>query len=176
MIDFWILSSFCGSVNAVASSKITIGAFLRIALAIAIRCFSPPDPALVQLLNKARGANFAITLAIQSFRDLVKNGGSDQALQILDNCNTKLSLRVGSLETASIFCECLEKTTLASRSQILATSFSEHALTDSQSLIKSYKKDSLISPQILMGLKNLEYFALIGSSTLYKGKIPLVKD
>lgn len=139
-------------------------------------CGEVASPALVQLLNKARGANFAITLAIQSFRDLVKNGGSDQALQILDNCNTKLSLRVGSLETASIFCECLEKTTLASRSQILATSFSEHALTDSQSLIKSYKKDSLISPQILMGLKNLEYFALIGSSTLYKGKIPLVKD
>ncbi len=46
MIDFWILSSFCGSVNAVASSKITIGAFLRIALAIAIRCFSPPDSLL----------------------------------------------------------------------------------------------------------------------------------
>ena len=46
MMDFWILSSFCGSVKAVASSKITIGAFFRIALAIAIRCFSPPESRL----------------------------------------------------------------------------------------------------------------------------------
>ena len=45
-MDFWILSSFCGSVKAVASSKITIGAFFRIALAIAIRCFSPPESRL----------------------------------------------------------------------------------------------------------------------------------
>ena len=46
IIDFWILSSFCGSVKAVASSKITIGAFFKIALAIAIRCFSPPESRL----------------------------------------------------------------------------------------------------------------------------------
>ena len=37
------LSSFSGSVKAVASSKITIGAFLSIALAIAIRWRSPPE-------------------------------------------------------------------------------------------------------------------------------------
>lgn len=42
-IDLWIYSSFCGSVNAVASSKIMIGTFFKMALAIESRCFSPPD-------------------------------------------------------------------------------------------------------------------------------------
>ncbi len=39
----WILSSFSGSVNAVASSRITMGAFLSIMRAMAMRCFSPPE-------------------------------------------------------------------------------------------------------------------------------------
>jgi len=42
-IDFCSLSSFSGSVKAVASSRITTGAFFKMALAMAILCFSPPD-------------------------------------------------------------------------------------------------------------------------------------
>ena len=38
-----ITDSFSGSVNAVASSKITIGLSFNIALAIAMRCLSPPE-------------------------------------------------------------------------------------------------------------------------------------
>ena len=44
-IDLCILSSFSGSVNAVASSRRTIGASLRIALAIDMRWRSPPERA-----------------------------------------------------------------------------------------------------------------------------------
>ena len=39
----WIRCSFSGSTLAVASSSIIIGASFRIALAMEMRCFSPPD-------------------------------------------------------------------------------------------------------------------------------------
>lgn len=42
-IAAWIRCSFSGSTLAVASSSMMIGASLRIALAMEIRCFSPPD-------------------------------------------------------------------------------------------------------------------------------------
>ena len=43
MIELWILSSFSGAVNAVASSKITMGASFRMQRTIEMRCFSPPE-------------------------------------------------------------------------------------------------------------------------------------
>ena len=137
-------------------------------------CGEVASNALVQLLNKARGANFSLTLAVQSFRDLVKNGGSDQALQILDNCNSKLCLRVGSLETASVFCDSVNKTYLVNQNKIVSQNFGETNTSDGQSSIQSLKKDALISPQMLMGLKNLEYVASVGGNTLIKGKLPLI--
>ena len=39
----WIRCSFSGSMLAVASSRMMMGAFLRMARAMEIRCFSPPD-------------------------------------------------------------------------------------------------------------------------------------
>ena len=39
----WIRCSFSGSMLAVASSRIMIGASFRIALAMEILCFSPPE-------------------------------------------------------------------------------------------------------------------------------------
>ncbi len=137
-------------------------------------CGEVASNALIQLLNKARGANFSLTLAVQSFRDLVKNGGSDQALQILDNCNSKLCLRVGSLETASVFCDNVNKTYLVNQNKIVSQNFGETNTSDGQSSIQSLKKDALISPQMLMGLKNLEYVASVGGNTLIKGKLPLI--
>jgi hypothetical protein len=41
--DFWTLASFYGSSAEVASSRSKILGFRRIVLAIAIRCFCPPD-------------------------------------------------------------------------------------------------------------------------------------
>lgn len=43
MIELWILSSFSGAVNAVASSKLTMGASFRMQRTIEMRCFSPPE-------------------------------------------------------------------------------------------------------------------------------------
>lgn len=137
-------------------------------------CGEVASSALVQLLNKARGANFSLTLAVQSFRDLVKNGGSDQALQILDNCNSKLMLRVGSLETASVFCDCINKAYLSVQHRSSLQSFNSQGSSDSQSSSELLKKELLINPQLLMGLKNLEYAAYLGGSTLIKGRLPLI--
>lgn len=53
------------------------------------------NEALLQLLNKARGADFSITIATQTFSDLAKRCGSkDAAMQLIGNCNTMYALRV----------------------------------------------------------------------------------
>ncbi|CUP04937.1 Uncharacterised protein [Flavonifractor plautii] len=40
---FWIRASFSGSAKAVASSRTTMGASFRMALAREMRCCSPPE-------------------------------------------------------------------------------------------------------------------------------------
>ena len=39
----WMRGSFSGSMLAVASSRMMMGAFLRMARAMEMRCFSPPE-------------------------------------------------------------------------------------------------------------------------------------
>ena len=39
----WMRCSFSGSMLAVASSRMMMGAFLRMARAMEMRCFSPPE-------------------------------------------------------------------------------------------------------------------------------------
>ena len=133
--------------------------------------------ALVQLLNKSRGANFSLVLAIQSFRDLVKNGGQDQALQILDNCNSKIALRVGSFESAKIFCDNLVNTKVLKEQASLG--FLGHAETlkthDSIQKSASYEDLPLVNPHLLLKLPDLEFFASIGGGKLLKGCLPLIK-
>lgn len=133
--------------------------------------------ALVQLLNKSRGANFSLVLAIQSFRDLVKNGGQDQALQILDNCNSKIALRVGSFESAKIFCDNLVNTKVLKEQASLG--FLGHAETlkthDSIQKSASYEDLPLVNPHLLLKLPDLEFFASIGGGKLLKDCLPLIK-
>lgn len=170
-----LLSDLTSKAASVYNQHILKGELSKNKVCIFIdECGEVASSALVQLLNKARGANFSLTLAVQSFRDLVKNGGSDQALQILDNCNSKLILRVGSLETASVFCDCIDKAYLANQSKSCQQSFSCCGQSDGQSSAELSKKEALISPQMLMGLKNLEYAACLGGNTLIKGRLPFI--
>lgn len=170
-----LLSDLTSKATAIYNQHISNNKLPKSKVCIFIdECGEVASSALVQLLNKARGANFSLTLAVQSFRDLVKNGGNDQAIQILDNCNSKLILRVGSLETASVFCSCIDKTYLAYQNKSRSQSFNSNGCSDSQSSTEILKNDFLISPQMLMGLKNLEYAACFGGNTLIKGRLPLI--
>lgn len=96
---FWILSSFSGSVNTVASSRITIGAFLSIIRAMAMRCFSPPEsrfpasPAGVLypkgslFINSSHCAAFAAALTSSS----VASGFPRRMFSSREQLNKKLS-------------------------------------------------------------------------------------
>ena len=133
------------------------------------------DEPLVQLLNKARGANFALTVATQSFDDLVKRAGSEAAAhQIIANCNTIISLRVLDSHTASVICSRMPVTTISKISTSNSYSNSDSlnvstATTRSVSLHES----SLVNEQLLMNLPDLEFFAKLAGSQVVKGILPL---
>ena len=134
--------------------------------------------ALVQLLNKSRGANFAVTLATQTYADLIKRCGSQEAArQIIGNCNNKITLRVKDKHTADIFTESLPQSDIPQFSSAL--SFSENSGLDvnySVNRTVAFKKSPLIPSSALQYLPDLEYFAVLADGKILKGRLPLITD
>lgn len=81
------------------------------------------NESLVQLLNKSRGVNFALTLATQTYADLAKRAGSnDAAKQIIGNCNNLIAMRVKDRETAEVVTSRLPLSKIEVNSQSLSLS------------------------------------------------------
>ena len=80
----------------------------------------PCDP-LGHVLNKFRGAHFAVTIATQTFSDLAKrNGSEDSALQIISNSNNKISMRLKDAVTAKIFTKAMPHTSVPNQSSSIS--------------------------------------------------------
>ena len=132
---------------------------------------------LVQLLNKSRGADFAVTIATQTFSDLAKRSGSeDAALQIIGNCNNKISLRLKDAATAEIFTKAMPHTSVPSQSSSI--SYTEN---DSSSGVNygasrsiSMEKSPLFPPEALQYLPDLEFVGLFADGKIFKGRLPLI--
>lgn len=132
---------------------------------------------LVQLLNKSRGADFAVTIATQTFSDLAKRSGSeDAALQIIGNCNNKISLRLKDATTAEIFTKAMPHTSVPSQSSSI--SYTEN---DSSSGVNygasrsiSMEKSPLFPPEALQYLPDLEFVGLFADGKIFKGRLPLI--
>ncbi len=132
---------------------------------------------LVQLLNKSRGADFAVTIATQTFADLVKRTGSEAAArQIIGNCNNKISLRLKDMQTAKIFTESLPATVEPIRSSTISFSESASDLEVNYGVNRSVtmQKCPLFPAEALQYLPDLEFVAALSDGNLVKGRLPLV--
>ena len=135
------------------------------------------NEALVQLLNKSRGANFSITLACQSFADLVKRTGSvSHAQQIIANCNTMISLRVKDEDTANVVTSALPKTVVYDRVKSIYSSTENSKLSSNDSTSYSLKpsQSELFPNSALMSLPNFEYVAKLADGRFVKGIFPII--
>ncbi len=135
------------------------------------------NEALVQLLNKSRGANFSITLACQSFADLVKRTGSvSHAQQIIANCNTVISLRVKDEDTANVVTSSLPKTVVYDRVKSIYASTENSKLSSNDSTSYSLKpsQSELFPNSALMSLPNFEYVAKLADGRFVKGIFPIL--
>ena len=137
------------------------------------------NEALLQLLNKARGADFSITIATQTFSDLAKICGSkDAAMQLIGNCNTMYSLRVKDEETASVITSSLPNTTFYTKNISTGTmsdTYKEN-YKDSASISANTYIDRIFPSSALMELPNFEYVAKLSDGRFVKGVIPILTD
>ena len=132
---------------------------------------------MVQLLNKSRGADFAVTIATQTFADLVKRTGSEAAArQIIGNCNNKISLRLKDMQTAKLFTESLSVTVEPIRSSSISFSESPSDLDVNYGVNRSItmQKCPLFPAEALQYLPDLEFVAALSDGNLVKGRLPLV--
>lgn len=134
---------------------------------------------LVQLLNKSRGAGFAVTIATQTFSDLAKRSGSeDAALQIIGNCNNKISLRLKDAVTAKIFTEAMPHTSVPSQSSSISYTENDTSSGVNYGASRSInmEKSPLFPPEALQYLPDLEFVGLFADSKILKGRLPLISS
>lgn len=133
-----------------------------------------------QLLNKGRGAGYKIFLATQTIADFrVRYGSGDKADQALGNLNNLICLRLKDKDAADHASATFGLTEV----RVIEKSFSSS--TESSAAITEFrgqtstslksKEIALVSSDLLLNLPNMNYFANIGG-TIYKGRIPLIKD
>lgn len=137
------------------------------------------NEALVQLLNKSRGANFSITIATQTFADLAKRcGSSTAAMQIIGNCNTMISLRVKDIETADVITSTLPTTTIFQQniSFGVSSSQSKDDFTSNNSKGARATIAPLFPSSALMQLPDFEYVAKLSDGRFIKGVIPVLEN
>ena len=135
------------------------------------------DP-FIQMLNKARGANFRIWVATQTYADFEsKLQDKAKATQVLANVNNIIAFRTLDPETQKYFCDPIPKTRIkyVMRTQGQSTDSNEpivHGANFGERLME--EEGDLISPQLLGLLPGLEYIARISGGHIVKGRIPIL--
>lgn len=132
---------------------------------------------LVMLLNKSRGANFALTLATQSYADLCKDAGEYTASKILDNCNNLICCRVNSEQTAML----ISRLTGNTRKNVHSRGYSQSS--DTQELLTGFNQSHSVREMdcaffpydAIMRLPNFEYIAKLSDGRLVKGVFPYLE-
>jgi conjugal transfer pilus assembly protein TraD len=127
---------------------------------------------MVQLLNKSRGAGFSVTAATQTLADLEsRGGGRPQAMQIVGNCNTLISMRITDAETAEAVTSSLASTKELQRS---LSGSANGGGDEGVSRSASVSGAPLFPPSALTALPDFEYVARLADGRFVKGRIPLV--
>jgi conjugative coupling factor TraD (TOL family) len=136
----------------------------------------------INLLNKARGAGVRVTAYTQTVNDLgVAFGAShDKPKMLLGNFSNMVMMRVGNLDTARIFTECLEE--VKTRSTTPSTMSNDRPDGQNGDLFTSYNTDTIneqrtkiILENDLFSLPKGQAMMLTNGGELYKTRIPLLK-
>lgn len=133
------------------------------------------NESLTQLLNKSRGANFALTIATQTFGDLVKRAGShESAMQILGNCNNLYSLRCSDVQSAEYIAKHLISTQKANLSSALTYTQQQGKVNNSLTRQISFSDCPIFSQDAIKLLPNFEFICKLADGSFYKGIMPLL--
>lgn len=135
----------------------------------------------ISLLNKARGAGVRVTAYTQTVNDLgvAFGSNSDKPKMLLGNFSNMIMMRVGNLDTARIFTECLEEirarsTTPSTMSNDKADGHGELFTTYNTDTI-SEQRTKLVIENDLFSLPKGQAMMLTNGGEVYKVRIPLLK-
>jgi conjugative coupling factor TraD (SXT/TOL subfamily) len=131
--------------------------------------------ALIQLLNKGRGAGFNLTLATQTLGDFEVNSSKDYRALVLGNCNNLISMRIRDEETAHAVTSGLPATSIVQQS--VNVNIKGHSFKDYEDTLGYGERSEEVPlfPKTLLGsLPNFEYLARLNDGRLIKGVIPLI--
>ncbi len=134
-----------------------------------------------QILNKARGVNFRVFFATQTLADLeAKMGVKALAEQIQGNANNFICLRVQDMKTRQYMSELFGETRVNERSTSSSMGTESDALAlefrGSVSYTNKRTKGARVHPDLLGRLSNMEFFAMIQGGSLYKVRVPILRD
>ena len=134
----------------------------------------------IQLMNKGGGALFRVTIAMQTFADvIVRLGDEAKARQVLGNTNNKIMLRVLDTETQQYIADGIPKIRVKSMSVRYGHNVDGNihdTYTASYQETATEEEADLIPPAILGELPPLHFFARLSGGRTLKGRIPIVGE
>ncbi len=138
------------------------------------------NKSLLTLANQGAGAGIDLYLASQTLSDFVVALGSEEhALKLLGNLNTLICGRIIDPWTQTLVSERFGKTHIEQlmRSQSESSGSGTGLLDWGSSWGErvSMVETDLVPASVLGRMPNLEYFALLASGSLLKGKIPVLQ-
>lgn len=171
-------SLIASELAAVAGERYNYGVGLRHLNLFIDEAEAVLNHAVIQLLNKGRGALFRMYLAVQTISDLTARLGNEaMAEQVLGNINNKIVLRVLNNKTQEYVTEGWPKTRVkyVMRTQGQSTDSSEPIMHGGNQGERLMEEEADLMPAPLLGmLPNLEYVAQISGGRIIKGRLPIL--
>lgn len=132
---------------------------------------------LVEILNKGVESGMHVTCAMQTFADLARKLGNENAARMaLGNLNNLIAFRSKDRPTQEYITETFGKTYVRTIEEALSTGQDTHVLDFSSSRVRrtSQKREEIVPADVLGKLPNLQYFASVAGGRLFKGRVPII--
>lgn len=135
---------------------------------------------VIQLANKARGAGVVLYLAGQTFSDLVVKMGGNVAMakRVIGNMNNMIVGATNDADTLDIIAAKFGETAIrkVSTSQGAGQKTEDAGLeySGNRSASISETAGDLVPSNVIMGLPDLQYFAMVNRAAIFKGRIPVM--
>ena len=131
----------------------------------------------IEIMNKGREAGCHVTVAMQTFADLVNRLGSEHAARMaLGNLNNTISLRARDRETQKYITEIFGETPIQQMELGVTAHTDDHLPDFSAGYSRRVREAQLdrVPAQVLMELPDLQFFASLSGGRLFKGRIPIL--
>ncbi len=132
---------------------------------------------LIEILNKGAESGIYATCAMQTFADLARRLGSEDAARMaLGNLNTLIALRSKDRPTQDFITETFGKTYIKSVDETFAAVQDQRFVdfSGAHSRRMTERREEIVPADILGKLPNMQYFASVSGGRIVKGRVPIV--